>query len=113
MYKHRVNNCIGYRNYRWFLSFLLSHSLFTAYGGGVFYSLLNGVVEKHDLWNAEFINSQTQEPVKPDIWVIIRFLMQHYTSLAYVLILCITMSLLLGLFFIVHVRQASQGFTTN
>lgn len=51
--------------------------------------------------------------MKTDTWIIIRFLMQNYTSLAYVLVLCITMSLLLGFFFCYHVRQASQGFTTN
>lgn len=58
-----VNQCIGRRNYRFFLLFLLSHSVQCTYGGIIGVFLFLGIIEKENLLNTTFHNHQTGETV--------------------------------------------------
>ena len=50
-----VNQCIGLRNYKYFLTFIFLHAWLCTYGFAAGYLILMGRIVKDRLWNAKFI----------------------------------------------------------
>jgi palmitoyltransferase ZDHHC4 len=49
-----VNQCVGLRNYKYFLAFLFLHAWLCTYGTIVGFFILAGICQKNNLWNASF-----------------------------------------------------------
>jgi palmitoyltransferase len=108
-----LNNCVGYYNYRYFLLFLLSHSVICTYGSICGLLIFQGIIDKNQLWEARFRNLQTGDIIEPGWGLIFRYLFGQETAFAFVTILCSVMSLMLTAFFFYHMYMASCNATTN
>lgn len=108
-----LNNCVGYYNYRWFLAFLLSHSVICTYGAIAGLAIFQGVIEQQQLWEARFRNLKTGDLITPSWSLIFRYLFGQETAFVFVTILCIVMAVMLWLFFFYHCYIAGENLTTN
>jgi len=69
-----INNCVGLNNYRFFILFVLSHAIICTYGAVIGVLIFMGIIDKHDLWHARFMNLTTNEPVEGSTYIVIRYL---------------------------------------
>lgn len=46
-----LNNCVGLKNYRWFITFVLMHALICLYGGILGIFIFAGIIKKERLWD--------------------------------------------------------------
>ena len=104
---------MGFNNYRWFIMFIFSHAVICTYGGIAGILVFKGIIEQQDLWNARFMNLKTNEPVKSTPYIVYRYLFDTETLFAFVTILCLAMSLMLGGFTMYHLWLAMTNVTTN
>jgi hypothetical protein len=54
-----MNNTVGYRNYRWFLAYLICNSAIMLYGIAAGVSILLTEIDEKQLLEATFVNSRT------------------------------------------------------
>lgn len=108
-----INNCVGLKNYRYFILFVFSHGVICTYGAIVGILVFWGIADEQQLWNARFLNYSTSEEVKATYYIIGRYLLNQESFFAFVTILCILMSIMLSLFCIYHVWLAIIDITTN
>ena len=108
-----INNCVGYRNYRYFLLFLLSHAVICTYGGVIGVLIFKGVIDEHNLYEQRFRNMKTGELMEPGHTLIFRYLFSKETAFAFVTILCLVMAVMLSIFFLYHLYMVSFDLTTN
>ncbi len=108
-----INNCVGLNNYRYFIMFIGSHAIICTYGAFVGVLVFWGLIDKHDLWNAKFMNLKSNEPVEASTFIVLRYLFDSETPFAFVVILCICMSIMLSCFTIYHLWLAMTNVTTN
>lgn len=91
-----INNCVGLRNYKWFMLYLISNINFLIYGGYLCYSALNFKAIEWDL----------------GLWATI----QHHDSTKVTgmfVILCFAFSIITLVFTLLHLRYIYLGVTTN
>ncbi len=108
-----INRCVGYYNYRYFLLFIFSHAVICTYGAIVGVYVFLGIIKEQDLFNAKFKNLRTNETIEPSYYILFKYLFDQETPFAFVTILCVVMSIMLGLFFGYHFMLAMTGVTTN
>ena len=72
-----VNQCIGLKNYKYFISFLFLHAWLCTYGFIVGFLIIQGLVDKEQLWNAQF-NTKEGKIINADIWIIAQYMMQQH-----------------------------------
>jgi len=108
-----VNNCIGLRNQRFFILFLLQHVFFCAYGATLIASMLQQVADEKRLWTAAYRDTTTGEVKRSDVWFIIRYLMYYHGVLWGLLLLLSVMFIVLVCFASYHLFLALTNSTTN
>jgi palmitoyltransferase len=108
-----VNNTVGLRNHRYFLLFLLSNCLITAYGAFLGATVMLHKIDESNLMKATFIDMKTGERVSASWTVVVRYLFAQNGMLSVVLCLCTGMCPILFGFFGWHIFIAAQGTTTN
>jgi len=108
-----LNNCVGERNYRWFLSFLLIHAVTLYYGMIAALSIIKTVVDEKGLLNATFVHRETGQKVSAGYTVIFQYLMFHYGALMGLLIMCVVMGTVLFGFWGYHMWLVRANTTTN
>lgn len=108
-----LNNCVGERNYRWFLSFLILHAVTLYYGAIASLTILKSVADEKGLLNATFVHRETGQRVPAGYTVIFQYLMFHYGALMGLLIMCSVMGTVLFGFFGYHLWLVKQNTTTN
>jgi len=106
-----LNNCVGERNYRWFLLFLYLNTVLMVYGVWATSSILLHDMNTHKLLTATFTRSGKQVPAT--YFIVIQYLLGTRTEVCMVGALCIVMGLLVGGFFVYHACLAATNTTTN
>uniref|UniRef100_A0A7S4RC64 Palmitoyltransferase n=1 Tax=Ditylum brightwellii TaxID=49249 RepID=A0A7S4RC64_9STRA len=108
-----LNQSVGEENYRYFLFFLLVHTVMVIYGSIVTTLLFYGEIVDNDLWNAKFANAITGEDVETDKWVVFQYLVTTHYYLGRVLLLMVVASIPLLGFLGFHCYITARGMTTN
>ena len=108
-----LRTCIGAGNLKWFLAFLLVHSLICMYGVYMTYAVLWGEILRRNLLTAQFMNAETRQPVKADAFVLLSFIIHDYPVPFAVLILCGLLSIMLPIFLLYHLNLIRVNMTTN
>jgi len=68
-----LNNCVGRRNYKWFLGFIFLHIGICLYGSIAGILVFLGEKEKIDRQGVMFKNMKTGETVKPSLVVHLKY----------------------------------------
>lgn len=109
-----LNQCVGRKNYKWFLSFIFLHIWICLYGSVAGIAVFLGEKKKIDSQGVMFKNMRTGEQVKPTLGVHLRyFFLSQERHFGIVLIICILMFFVLSGFLIYHLRLAKSNQTTN
>lgn len=108
-----LNQCVGERNYRYFLLFLVIHSIFFLYASTIIFLVILSDFYNEDLWNVKFINRQTGEEYKATLSIIIRYLLGKDAALVFLFVLALIMGLAITAFLGYHLFLVWNGKTTN
>ena len=107
-----MNSCIGLYNYKFFLLFLLSHSILCMYGGTVGLLIFLFQVKKQNLLTGIFRDSQGHR-FRGSWSLVIQYIVGYQTAFFFVVVLCLMMGVVLGVFFIHHLWLINSNLTTN
>jgi len=83
----RVKQCIGERNYKWFLAFILSHCLLCFYATYIGFWVFYGRMVDDKLLEVNYYIAGKQQPVKGSIFIALQVyffqldLTQHFMSI--------------------------------
>lgn len=108
-----LNNCVGERNYRWFLSYLTANCVLMVYGVVGALSVLWSDVVQHRLFEARFVNQDTGEIISAGWGIVLRYLLHTNTEIFMVLVLCAVMGVVIIGFTGYHYWLAAINMTTN
>lgn len=96
-----IKGCVGEKNYKWFLSFIASHSVLCLWGTYVGLMAFWGIIEENKLFEATFRNG-LGESFKAD-WIIVgKYLFYKETYFIFIILLCLIMGFTLLLFLVYH-----------
>lgn len=107
-----INQCVGYANYKYFLAFILSHSLICLYAGLIGCKIFTFIIHKDNLWNAVFRDSAGNK-FHPGWLQLFQYLLHKYSAFTFVIVLCLLMGLSLGGFFLFHFHLLRKNNTSN
>ncbi|CAG9333649.1 unnamed protein product [Blepharisma stoltei] len=107
-----INQCVGYGNYKWFLAFILSHSLLCMYGAQIGLLIFVHIIEKERIMTTRFFDYLGNE-VEWSWMTVIQYLLQRYPSWFFVVTLCFIMGLTLTGFFFYHLYLVYENTTSN
>eukprot|EP00033_Pygsuia_biforma_P001691 GCRY01001895.1.p1 GENE.GCRY01001895.1~~GCRY01001895.1.p1 ORF type:complete len:405 (+),score=9.87 GCRY01001895.1:219-1433(+) len=106
------NNCIGLKNYRHFLTFLLLHTTICFYASAISLLCLSAIIDHHDL-----LNKYTKDPdgnfIPLSYEMLFRWLLHYYPQLVLLSTFLAVMGLVLGLFTCYHIYLTLRNVTTN
>lgn len=109
-----LNQCVGRRNYKWFLSFIFLHILICLYGGVAGILVFLGEKKKIDESGVQFQNLKTGEKFAPTLMINLKyFFLSEERHFGIVLCICIVMFFVLGGFLWYHLNLAVNNMTTN
>lgn len=107
----RIRQCVGQRNYKYFLTFLFAHSIWTLYlsiiGSVSLFEHLNSM----NFWNLQF--RMGNEIVRGNNWLAIQYLFVTQTLFFFLIIMCAIMGVTLFIFVSYHFYLVKEGQTTN
>ena len=107
-----INQCVGYNNYKYFLAFILSHSLICIYAGQVGYYIFKFISYKEKLWNAVFVDGQGNR-IKTGTFTVFQVLLKRYSLLMFIVILCLVIGFTLAGFLIYHIYLLRKNVTSE
>ena len=107
-----INQCVGYSNYKYFLAFILSHSLICLYAAQVGCMIMIHIINSEKLLTAVFTDGAGRK-VQSTWGVIFQYLLQRYPAFVFVIFLCLMMGVVLGGFFCYHFYMAAKNVTSN
>jgi len=107
-----INQCVGYSNYKFFLAFILSHSMICLYGAQLGVLIFLHIIKKDKLLESVFTDGAGNK-FRGDFWVVLQYITQRYAALFFVVILCVVIGVVLAGFFIYHLYMIKKNITTN
>lgn len=107
-----INQCVGYANYKYFLAFILSHSLICLYAGLIGFKIFKFIINKDRLWAAVFKDS-TGKTLTLNYLTLFQYLLHRYSAFTFVIVLCIVVGFTLLCFFIYHFNLIRKNITSN
>lgn len=111
-----LNQCVGERNYRYFMTFLFVNSVTLLYYSYALALVLLSEVYRRDLFNASFVNRTTRQQYKATYWMIFNFLMTDRPENMIILVLLMLASIMgitITCFMLYHTYLCARGMTTN
>jgi hypothetical protein len=110
-YYYRIRQCVGQRNYKYFVSFLFLHSMWCSYlaiiGGLSIYSSLN----RMKFWDSTF--RMGNQIVKGDNLLALQYVFVMETFFFFINVMCAIMGITLFIFVSYHFYLIGIGQTTN
>lgn len=107
----RIRQCVGEKNYKYFITFLFAHSVWTLYlsiiGSVSLFEHLNSM----NFWNLQF--RMGNEIVRGDNWLAFQYLFLTQTLFFFLIIMCAIMGVTLFIFVSYHFYLVKEGQTTN
>jgi len=108
-----LDNMTGLYNYKYFLLFLLLHSIICIYASSLIASVFMDLIKSKRIFTVGFYDRFTGKKI-PATWTIVaQFFLGHYFALCAVFLLCIVLAVFLSLFLAYHLRLVLSGCTTN
>lgn len=107
-----VNQCIGLRNYKYFLTFLFLHAWLCTYGFLAGVAIIIGIVDQERLWTASFTTADGRQ-IEANWWIILQYITQQHQAFVSVVLLCLAVAIMLHVFWIYHCWLVRVGLTTN
>lgn len=108
-----LNQAVGEKNHRWFLTFLAIQVIMCCYGTWAMTTVMYGEVLEKDLLNATFFNAVTGAEVEADYFIVFHYLFARHFQICGVILLMSVMSGMLGIFLSFHLYITSRNMTTN
>lgn len=108
-----LNAAVGERTYRWFLLYLISHTVVLLYGAVACASIFLSEIEEHRMLERTFVNTRTGEEIPASYGIIFQFLMSSNPELMMIQVLCAVMSVVLVGFTGYHIMLTATNMTTN
>ena len=106
-----VNNCIGAFNYKYFLLYLLSHTLLTLYMGVIGVIMLYYYIIDNKLMNAYFVKVESGEKIKGDISIVIKYMINKHYGFFATTVMLIVIGISLFVFLMYHLNLIRLGYT--
>ena len=107
-----MNSCVGLYNYKFFLLFLLAHSILCMYGGTLGLLIFMFQIKQQNLLTGVFRDSQGHR-FRGSWNLVLQYIVGHQTAFFFVVVLCLMMGVVLGIFFVHHLWLVNQNLTTN
>lgn len=108
-----INNCVGAKNYRYFLWFLGMQVVFTSYATYLLLWVMTIIANDMHLMEATYIDPTTHERVRVSYYFAFRYMAYHHSTLWMLCILAFGMFWCVAGFFLHHLWIASFNETTN
>lgn len=91
-----LNQCVGEKNYRWFLLFLFINSTFLLYGSYVVFLFLYSDIITRNLLTINYINKTTGEVYPPSYMMLVQYYLNARLALVMLFLLAFIMGIALA-----------------
>lgn len=107
----RIRQCVGQKNYKYFVSFLFLHSVWCSYLSVIGAISLYQTLVKMKFWDMQF--RMGNQVVRGDNLLAIQYLFVMDTLFFFLIVMCAIMGITLGIFVFYHFYLIGVGQTTN
>lgn len=107
----RIRQCVGQKNYKYFISFLGLHSIWCLFLSKIGYQSLIEYLHRIKFWDMVF--NMNGQPVKSNSIIALQFLFMTQTIFFFLIVMCAIMGFTLFVFVGYHLYLVSKGQTTN
>ncbi|EQC40894.1 hypothetical protein SDRG_01959 [Saprolegnia diclina VS20] len=108
-----LNACVGERNYKSFLAFIITNACFLLYGAYVLTCILLSEVVTLQLFQSQFVDQATGAPTNATTFIVFRYMLHIHPVNMMLLFICVVMGAALTCFSLFHLRLVAQNRTTN
>lgn len=107
----RIRQCVGQKNYKYFVSFLFLHAVWCCYLSMIGAISLYQTLVRMRFWNMQF--RMGNQIVRGDNFLALQYLFVMETLFFFLIIMCAIMGITLAIFVSYHFYLIGAGQTTN
>ncbi|CAK68072.1 unnamed protein product (macronuclear) [Paramecium tetraurelia] len=108
-----VRQCIGQKNYKYFLLFLFTHIFLSLYGVVAGILCLFGIAQKQQLFKLTYKNAVTGEIHPATFFRVFTVITNRETFFVFIIFVCLIFFVTLTAFFLYHLNMIRKDLTTN